>query len=400
MVFSKKDFPLLEAYPELSYLDSAATTQKPYQVIDAVTEFYKKSNAQVYRGIYELEERATEKYEASRKAIAQYCGASPQEIIFTQGTTEGINLIASSWAVQQLSSGDEIIISELEHHANILPWIRLEQERGVILKYIPLDAHGSLNYQAYKDMLSRKTKLVSIIHTSNVLGTHVDLPLIISHAKQVGARVLVDATQAAGREHLSLYNLGADFVAFSGHKMLGPTGIGVLYIAEHIQQEVVPYQLGGGMVDSVSFHDYEPAKPPLKYEAGTPPIAQVIGLAAAVNYLSEISFDQLRAQEARLCRRLIEGLEEIPSIRMLGPLDELKKQGHMVSFVSSKAHAHDLAAFLDKAHLCLRAGNHCAQPLHNALGIDASVRASFYGYTTDEDIDHLIKTLHASDRSF
>ncbi len=399
MIFPKRDFPIFSSHPSLSYLDSAATTQKPIVVIDTLNTFYREYNAQVYRGIYELAEQATERYEKARSSVAKFCGVTDEEIIFTKGATESINLVASSWATK-LSAGDEIIISELEHHANILPWLRLEKERGIVVKYIPLSKEGTLNYEAYKSMLTPQTKLVAITHTSNVLGTRVDLSLVISAAKEQGASVLVDATQAAGREHLKLGQLGADFVAFSGHKMLGPTGIGILYMRRSIQEEVAPYQLGGGMVNSVGFHDYEPTEPPIKYEAGTPPIAQAIGLDAAIQYLNGISFEELKKHEAKLCKRLIEGLKHLPSIEILGPLDQLAQSGHLVSFVSSKAHAHDIAAFVDRENICVRAGHHCAQPLHTSLGIDASVRASFYGYTQEEDIDRLIEVLGQFEKSF
>lgn len=400
MIFPKWDFPIFSAHPNLSYLDSAATTQKPHQVTKALATFALEQNAPVYRGIYKLAEDATELYEKARATTARYCGAAEEEIVFTKGATESINLIASCWAAQQLAPGDEIIISELEHHANILPWLRLEAERGIVVKYIPLRAQGDLHYAAYLEMLSPRTKLVSITHTSNVLGTRVDLPFIIAHAKNSGAKVLVDATQAAGRERLELNALGADFAAFSGHKMLAPTGIGVLYIARALQDEVVPYQLGGGMVESVDFHTYQVAEPPLKYEAGTPPIIQAVGLDAAIHYLNGFSFEDLSRYEAKLCSHLIEGLKKLPSFRILGPLDELAQSGHLVSFVSSKAHAHDIAAFVDRENICVRAGNHCAQPLHTVLGIDASVRVSFYGYNSLDEVDHLLEVLNQFEKAF
>ncbi len=393
MVFNKNDFPLLITYPELSYLDSAATTQTPQIVIDAMTAYYTQYNAQVYRGIYELAERATTAFEQARVAVAQYIGADPEEVIFTKGATESINLVAASWARHHLKKGDEIIISELEHHANLVPWIRLEQEIGIRLRYIPLTHNGTLDYDVYSSLLNRRTKLVSITHTSNVLGTKVNLPIIISQAQVLGAKVLVDATQAAGRERLKVQELGAEFVAFSGHKMLGPTGIGILYMASSIQDDVAPYEVGGGMVHSVGFHEVHWAQPPLRYEAGTPPIAQAIGLGAAVAYLQKIDAMQLQAEEARLCARIIEGLQSIPGIRILGPVEQLQKTGHLVSFVSDQVHAHDIAAYLDTKKVAVRAGNHCAQPLHKALGIDASVRVSLYGYTTDEDSDKLVEAM-------
>jgi cysteine desulfurase/selenocysteine lyase len=393
MIFSKDDFPLLKKHPTLSYLDNAATTQKPQCVIDAINTFYTEYNAPVHRGIYSLAEKATQLYEESRSKVAQYIGAADDEVIFTKGATESINLVAASWADQKLQKGDEIIITELEHHANLLPWMRLEHEKGIVLKYIPIKGDGMLDYDAYEQMITPRTKLVATTHTSNVLGVKVDLRRIIQVAHAVGARVLIDATQAAGRERLKVHELEADFVVFSGHKMLGPTGIGVLYCARHMHDEVAPYELGGGMVQSVGFHEAHWAKAPLKYEAGTPPIAQAIGLGAAIEYLEQVDFEALKKEEARLCARLIEGLSTISSIRLLGPLEELKESGHMVSFVSTKAHAHDIAAYLDRENICVRAGNHCAQPLHTVLDINATLRVSLYGYTAQLDIDRLVQAL-------
>lgn len=377
----------------MAYLDNAATSQKPQQVIDALTHWYAEYNAPVHRGIYRLAEDATLRYEQARSMIAAYYGAHPDEVIFTKGTTEGINFLATSWGTS-LVPGDELIISELEHHANILPWLRLEAERGIAVKYIPIQADGTLDYEVFEAMLSERTKLVAVTHTSNVLGTRVNLPLIIARAHQRSAKVFVDAAQAAGRERLDLHALGADAVVFSGHKMLGPTGVGVLYLARSFQPEVSPYQLGGGMVQSVALHSYTLARAPQCYEAGTPPIADVIGLEAAVSYLSSVSFDELSRHESSLCARLIEGLLKISDVTILGPIDELYATGHMVSFTSSKMHAHDIAAYLDQHGICVRAGNQCAQPLHAKLGIDASVRVSMYGYSSLEDIDRLLEALH------
>lgn len=395
MIFLKKHFPLLAKNESLAYLDNAATTQRPQMVLDAVNAYYTEYNAQVYRGIYGIAERATEVFEQARSKVAAYIGADEHEVIFTKGATESINLVAASWAARRLQPGDEIIITELEHHANLLPWMRLEQEKGIILKYIPLKEGGELNYDAFEEMITSRTKLVATTHTSNVLGIKVDLSRIVKGAHAVGAYVLVDATQAAGRERLQVHELGAEFVAFSGHKMLGPTGIGVLYMASRVHDEVAPYQLGGGMVHSVGFHEALWAEAPLKYEGGTPPIAQAIGLGAAVDYLVSCDFTELAAYESLLTTQLITGLSERPDIRILGSIERLKKEGHMVSFVSSQAHAHDIAAYLDTKGICVRAGHHCAQPLHKALGIDASVRISLYGYTTQEDVDRVISAMES-----
>ncbi len=386
------DFPFFRNN-KLLYFDNAATTQKPGVVIDAMSSFYARHNAPVHRGVYALAEEATILYEDARSAIAQFIGAYPDEVIFTKGTTEAINFVASSWAQVHLKAGDEIIITELEHHANIVPWIRLEKTRGIVLKYIPIKEDGTLDYAVYLEMLSEKTKLVSCTHTSNVLGSHTDLDLIIEHAHSVGAYVLVDAAQAMAHSSVSVQELNADFLAFSAHKMFGPTGIGVLYVPRHMQSQVEPYQVGGGMVYSVDFHEASWAKPPQRYEAGTPPIAEAIGFKAAVDYINtHISFDDLKAHEARLTGRLINALQHLP-VRILGPLDELKHSGHMVSFASENLHSHDIAAYLDKHRIAVRAGNHCAKPLHRRLGITDSVRISFAAYNTEDEVEQIIEVL-------
>ena len=318
------DFPFLNS-TSLIYLDNAATMQKPQVVLDAMNTFYVHSNAPVHRGVYSLAEQATEKYEQARSTIAQFIGAFDDEIVFTKGTTEGINFIASSWA-ERMRPGDEIIITELEHHSNILPWMRLER-RGIILKYIPILNDGTLDYEAYHALLSPRTKLVACTYTSNVLSTQVDLPFIINHAQAQGARVLVDAAQAVGRSALAVHDLKVDFLVFSAHKMGGPTGCGVLYIARHLQPEVEPYQVGGGMVYSVDYHEAKWLEAPRRFEAGTPAVAQVLGLEAAVQYIQKhISFEELKKHEAALCAQLIEGLKKLP-IRILGNEAELSQIG-------------------------------------------------------------------------
>ncbi|MBA2307584.1 cysteine desulfurase [Candidatus Dependentiae bacterium] len=389
----KKDFPFFTYNPDLIYLDNAATTHKPRAVIEAVSDFYSRYNAPVHRGIYSLAEQATELYEQVRAQVATYTGAFTDEIVFTKGTTEGINSIVDAWAARTLCPGDEVIITELEHHANSVPWIRLEQEKGIKVRYIPIHEDGTLDYEVYLTLLSNKTKMVACTHTSNVLGMRTNLPFIINNAHAHGARVLVDAAQAAGRERLSLHDLNADCVVFSAHKMGGPTGLGVLYIARSFQQEVPPYQVGGGMVHSVSAHAATWAGAPARYEAGTPPIAQVYAFGAALTYLDTVSFDAVRAHEANLCSLLLEALATMPSLRILGSPQELSRSGHMVSFVSKRAHAHDIAAFMNMKGICVRAGNHCAQILHARLGVDASVRASFYLYTTRAEVEALIAAL-------
>lgn len=390
----KSYFPFFSNHPELIYLDNAATMQKPQQVIDALSDYYLHSNAPVHRGVYEIAENATVLYERARSTVACFLNAHDDELIFTRGTTESINFVATAWAERMLKEGDEIILTELEHHSNILPWIRLEQTNGIVLKYIPLHDDGTLNYETYKSLLNKKTKLVACTAISNVLGCSVDLEYIITHAHECGARVLVDAAQAVGRMPLNVRQLKADFLTFSAHKMYGPMGSGVLYLPRHMQSETEPYQVGGGMVYSVDWHEAQWAKAPLKYEAGTPSVANALGLEAAINFIQKnIDYDELKKQQAAFCDQLIEVLRTIPSIRILGSIDQLRKNGHMVSFVSDRAHPHDVAAYLDTHGICVRAGNHCAQPLHKRLGISSSIRVSFAAYTTALDVDKLIQAL-------
>lgn len=396
----RKDFPFLSLKSQI-YFDNAATSQKPQSVIDAISQYYKYENAPVHRGIYSLAEQATILYEQSRATIAEFIGAESNEIVFTKGTTEGINFIASTWASSTLREGDEIILTELEHHSNILPWVRLAQQNKLKIKYIEINQDGTLDYESYLKILNKRTKLVAFTHESNALGTKVDAEFIIKHARNFGSKVLVDAAQTIGHGLVDIKKLQPDFLVFSGHKMLGPTGIGVLYISKYMQEFVEPYQLGGGMVFELGC-DIESLrlmptwlKAPHKYEAGTPPIAQAIGLAAAVQYLKEkIDFEQLRDFEAELCARLINGLLKMPRVRILGPIEDLRQKGHIVSFVVDNIHAHDIAAYLDTKNISVRAGNHCAQLLFKKLKIDSSVRVSFYLYNTIEEVDQLLLALH------
>ncbi len=384
----RKNFPFFSSDKPLIYLDNAATTQKPQMVIDAINYFYSYQNAPVHRGIYALAEQATQLYEDARQAVARYSGAFDDEVIFTKGTTESINFISATWA-SNLQPGDEVIITELEHHANIVPWIRLSQTHGVQLRYVPVNADGTLNYEQYLSLLSSKTKLVSFTACSNALGTMVDLPFMITHAHAAGAKVLVDAAQIAGRERLNVHELGVDFLAFSSHKMLGPTGIGVLFIARELQNAVEPYQVGGGMVFEVDLYKALWLKPPRKYEAGTPAIAEAVGFKAAIEYIEHnVSCEVLKAHEKTLSTKLYLALKKFSSVTILSP-----PGSHIVTFVSTQFHAHDIAAYVDQFGICVRAGNHCAQPLHKRLGVDSSVRVSFYLYNTEQEVDALTSAL-------
>lgn len=393
----RKDFPLLKKKidgKDLIYFDNAATSQKPQAVIDAMTSFYTQHNNNIHRGVYQSAEETTVMYEDARKAVASFINAHAHEIIFTKGTTEGINFVARAWAAHNLKAGDEIVLSELEHHSNIIPWLVLAQEKQIKIKYISVKEDGTLDLAHLNSIITSKTKLVSCLHISNALGTHVDIDPIITAAHKVGARVLIDAAQSIAHIPVDVKKLKTDFLVFSGHKMGGPTGIGVLYIKKDLHEQTQPYQFGGGMPYEVDYHSVSFAKPPHKFEAGTPPIAQAIGLAAAIDYSKKnIDFAQLAKHEAQLCVRLIEGLSKHKNIRLLGPIGQLKKSGHLVSFVIEGMHAHDVADYLGKQGICVRAGHHCAQPLAKKMGYVASVRASFYAYNTFEEVEKFLNLI-------
>jgi cysteine desulfurase / selenocysteine lyase len=390
----RQDFPILKQKingQDLIYFDNAATTQKPAQVIDSIVDFYSKYNSNIHRGIYQFGEYATVLFENVRNKVAALINAKPNEIVFTTGTTGAINFVALAWARKNIKKDDEIIISAMEHHSNLIPWQQLALENQAILKIIPVKADYTLDVEAYENMLSKKTKLVSIVHVSNVLGTCNDIEYISSLAHKVGARVLIDAAQSIAYQKIDVQKINCDFLAFSGHKMLGPTGIGVLYIKQAMHTEIDPYQFGGGMVFEVDFENSKWAKTPYKFEAGTPPIAQAIGLGAAIDYINKnIDFDSFKKYLASLCKRFIDELEKFEQIKIIGPKQQLKEEGHLVSFTIEGMHPHDIAAYLDKFGICIRAGHHCAQPLHKALGIESTVRVSFYAYNTMQEVDYFL----------
>lgn len=400
MIFKKliKDFPIFNTKrndQDLIYFDNAATTQKPKQVVDAISDFYLYHNAPVNRGIYYLSEHATEMYNKSRKTVAEFISADFSETIFTSGTTDGINFLVYSWGYNNINKGDLIILTELDHHSNLVPWIRLAQSKGAIVKFIPINEYGQLDYNKYLEILTSKTKLVALPSVSNVLGTKVDISFIIEHAHKIGAKVLVDAAQSIAHSKTDVKKLNVDFLVFSGHKILGPTGIGVLYIKKELHDIVEPYRVGGGMVFSVEQQSNAWCASwldaPYKYEAGTPPVAQGIGLARAIEYINtNIDFEELKKYEASLCSYLIDNLENIDGIKIWGSKEELRSTGHIVTFTYTYAHPHDIAAYFDMYNICVRAGHHCAQPLHKKLCIEGSVRVSFYFYNTKEEIDIFI----------
>jgi cysteine desulfurase/selenocysteine lyase len=392
-IFSKKD----AAGCKFVYLDSAATTHKPQTVIDSMVDFYTLYNSNVHRGLYESGEQATILYEKSREKLAKFINASKSsEIIFTSGTTESINFVAQAWATSNLKPGDEILITQAEHHSNLLPWQRVAAKTGAVLKFIPINPK-TFKVQKPEQYVTSKTKLVAVTYISNVLGDiweHGQLENLINAAKKNGAKVLLDAAQAVAHRKIDVQALNVDFMAFSGHKMFGPTGIGVLYIKSDLHDIVEPYQVGGGMVNSVSFESASWAQAPQKFEAGTPPISQAIGLGAAVDYMSQnLNFDEIANHEAILSQRLLAELTKIKKIKIAGNTQELEKHGHLVCFAVDGVHAHDIAGYLGGKGISVRAGHHCAQPLVKSLGFESLVRVSFAVYNTVQDVDIFITEL-------
>jgi cysteine desulfurase / selenocysteine lyase len=390
----KSDFPIFSAHPDYIYLDNAATTHKPRAVLDAMQNFYSTSYATVHRGIYRLSEEATALYEGARTTAANFIGAKPEEIVFTKGATEGINLIAQTWGQDHIFAGDHIIVSAMEHHANLLPWQQLIQQKGAVLDIIPVNAQGLVDYEAYAALLTEKTKLVAITHSSHIFGTVVDVERISKAARAVGARILVDACQSAPRGLVNSAQIKPDFLVFSGHKMLGPTGIGILYVDQAIADEIRPYHVGGGMVFEADYQNSSWRKPPHRFEAGTPPIAEAVGLAAAINYLQHtIQFPALRDFETKLCSYASDRLAAMPGLSLLGPDGTYQGSRHIVNFSAAAIHHHDIGAIFDKQGIAVRAGDHCAQPFMRQIKLPGSVRLSVYCYTTFDDITYALDCL-------
>lgn len=391
----RNDFPIFSNNEKLIYFDNAATTQKPKFVIDAISDFYNFYNAPAFRGVYALSENVTQKFEDVRNKVAKFIGADTSEIAFTYGATDGINIIAQSWVQNNLKSGDTIIVSQLEHHSNLVAWQRLAEQKNLNLKFIKVTADGILDLEQFYSILDSKIKFVSVTYISNVLGTHVDIKSISNALKTIGAKLLVDASQAPAHMKLDVDELGADFLVFSSHKMFGPDGVGVLYVNSHLHDQISPSRVGGGMVFDVNIEKTNFLKFPRILEAGSQPVSGVIGLGAAIDYINNnIDYDQLKIYEASLCKTLIDNLIDVPGLKILGPTEQLKTSGHMVSFALDKIHPHDIAAYLDKFGICIRAGHHCAQPLHNILKISGSVRVSFAAYNNLKEVELLIELIN------
>jgi cysteine desulfurase/selenocysteine lyase len=393
----RSDFPVLrrEVRPGVPqvYLDSAATSQKPRAVLEAMQAFYELHNANIHRGVHRLAEEATELFEQARATVARFIGApDPRQIVFTRNTTEAINLVAHAWGRSQLKAGDVILLSEMEHHSNLVPWQMLAAERGLRLEFLPVTDGGELDLTALPRLLDLRPRLVAITHMSNVLGTVNPIDHIIRESHRAGAAVLVDAAQAVPHLPVDVGQLDPDFYAFSAHKMCGPTGIGALYARLDLLEQMPPFLGGGDMIKRVELRSFEPNTVPHKFEAGTPAIAEAIGFGAAAEYVAAAGREAIHAHEQALATYAMERLEEVPGVRVFGPPAE--RRGGVVSFTLDGIHPHDVAQILDGEGVAIRAGHHCAMPLHARLGLPASARASFYLYNTPAEVDTLVHGLY------
>lgn len=397
-----KDFPILEQQvngKRLAYLDSTATSQKPKQVIDALSDYYERYNSNVHRGVHTLGSLATDGYEGARETVRRFIHAKYfEEIIFTRGTTAAINMIAHSYGDANVGEGDEIVVTQMEHHANLVPWQQLAKRQGATLKFIPMAEDGTITLEAVRETVSERTKIVAIAHVSNVLGTINDIKAIAEIAHEHGAIISVDGAQSVPHMKVDVQDLNVDFYSFSGHKMLGPTGIGVLYgKREHLNQ-MEPTEFGGDMIDFVDLYDSTWTDLPTKFEAGTPLIAQAIGLQAAIEYIESIGFDAIHEHEQALTTYAYEQMSQIEGIDIYGPPKD--KRAGIITFNLKDVHPHDVATALDTEGVAVRAGHHCAQPLMKWLNVSSTARASFYIYNTKEDIDQLVEGLKQTKEFF
>ena len=389
-------FPLLNdpREPKLVYLDSAATSQKPDAVLEALHNHYTRHNANIHRGVYRLAEEATAAYEDARRRVARFIGAaSPRELVFTRNSTEAINLVAYSWARSTLKPGDAILLTQMEHHSNLVPWHILAAERDIELRFIPVTPDGRLDLAPVPELLADgRVRLTSVVHISNVLGTINPVEEIARIARAAGSRVMIDASQSVPHCAVDVAQLGADFVAFTGHKMLGPTGVGALWAKRELLEAMPPFMGGGEMIREVTLTSSKWNELPWKFEAGTMAIAEAVGLGAAVQFLEELGMDHVFAHDQALAGYALERLKEVPGLTVLGPAAE--HRGGVVTFTMDGIHPHDIATVLDHRGIAVRAGHHCAMPLHEVLGVPASARASFHCYSLREDVDALIEGLH------
>ena len=399
----RDDFPVLRQKVHgkpLVYLDNAATSQKPRQVIEALNDYYARYNANVHRGLHALAERATKEYERAREKVAKFINAPETEsVIFTRGTTEAINLVAYSWARNHLKKGDEILTTFMEHHSNTVPWYQVCEQTGAVIKRIELNANGTLDLDDFDKLITERTKLVAVVHASNTLGTINPVRSIADAAHKKGVLVLVDGAQSVPHMAVDVQALDADFFAFSGHKMCGPTASGVLYGRRDLLEAMPPFMGGGEMIKEVWFDHAVYNDLPYKFEAGTPNIAESIGLGVAVDYLTRIGLDKIRQHEMEITRYALDRLKEFIEVKVYGPSD-VEQRGGLVAFTFSDIHPHDLSTFLDQEGVAIRAGHHCTMPLHKKLGITATARASFYLYNTRAEVDALIEALRKAKKFF
>ena len=403
----RQDFPILSrkmdvksrnGHGKLAYLDNAATSQKPEPVLHAIMEYYTQANANVHRALYALGAEATALYEQSRRKIQSFIHAKrPEEVVFTRGTTESINLVASSLGRGLLKNGDEILLTEMEHHSNLIPWQFVSEERGCTLRFIPFKTNGTLDLDQLDSLWNDRIRIVSLVHVSNVLGTINNIQRVIQYAHERGVPVLIDSAQGVPHMPVDVQDLDCDFLAFSGHKMYGPTGIGILYGKEEWLNKLPPYMGGGDMIQSVWLDKAHWQEPPYKFEAGSPNVAGAVGLGSAVDYIQSLDMNQLMAHESELTEHAIEGIRGIPDAKIYGAAPE---RGSVVSFNMDGIHAHDMAQFLDSEGIAVRAGHHCAQPIMRKMDVPAMVRASFSFYNTHEEIELMLKALKAAREYF
>ncbi len=390
----KRDFPIFGHNPGLVFLDSAASSQKPRAVIDALTHYYEHDHANVHRGAYALSQRATDAYEHARAQLAGFLDADPDEVVFVRNATEALNLVAYAWGLEHLREGDEILLTEMEHHANLVPWQLVAARTGARLKAVPLTDGGRLDLDAFEALLTERTRVFSVTQMSNVLGTINPVAELAATARERGALVVVDGAQAAPHLPVRVRELNADFYALSGHKMLGPTGAGALWGRSEVLRDLPPFLGGGSMIEEVTIERSSYAPPPQRFEAGTPAIAEAVGLGAAAGYLMELGMDRIWAHDRALLEYALERLKEVPDLHLYGP--EGPDRGGVVAFNLGSLHPHDLATALDDRGVAVRTGHHCAQPLHRRLGVAATARASFYVYNTTDDVDRLVEALLAA----
>lgn len=393
----RADFPILET--GVHFLDSGASSQKPIQVLEAMDRFARTSYANVHRGAYKLSVAATDAYEAARQRVADFLGADHDEVVFTKGATTSLNSIAFGWGLEHLRPGDRILTTVMEHHANLVPWQMVAKRTGATLDHIPITEDGRLDLDAFLEKLDERVRVVAVTGMSNALGTIPDVPWIAGRAHEAGARVVVDAAQLVPHREVDVRELGADFLAFSSHKMLGPTGIGVLWGRMDALEEMEPFEGGGEMIADVTLHNATWAPIPHRFEAGTPPIIEAVGLHAAIDYLDSIGMDQIFAHDQHLTAVALERLSDVPGVQIHGPRDT-ENRGGVISITMDGTHAHDLATILDEHGVAVRAGHHCAKPLMRELGVAATARLSFYVYNTEEDIDATVTGLRKAGELF